>query len=336
MGHGVDRGDYRWDPGLHPVTIRAVLYDAKADDRVIDLDRDDVRITKDSLLWIDLDDREPDDLRRAAAAVGLEPAGLERLAQQDRRARILRLPNQVVLTLGAVDPDDKEARRREIDIVIGVNHVITVHDGALPAVDAFRRQIDNEGELGKLDAASFTAGLIDAIFTAYFRQIEAIERDIDGLDELAVRASGSHHYLETVVILRRRIALLRRALVPNREVLSPLERPDFELRSDLGRIWPGTIQRLERAIDGIENARDLLVGSFDLYLGRSSQRTNDVMKVLTLISAIALPGIVLAGVMGMNFKLPFFEDPGNFWVVIGAMALFSVAILGIARTRDWI
>jgi magnesium transporter len=318
------------------VTIRAVLYDAKADDRVIDLDRDDVRITDERLLWIDLDERTPEDLQRAAAAVGLEPEGLGRLSREDRRARILRLPDRVVLTLGAVDPEDLEARRREIDIVIGVNHVITVHDGALKAIDAFRRQIDNEGELGKLDAASFTAGLTDAIFTAYFRQVEAIERDIDALDELAVRAAGSRRYLETVLILRRRIARLRRALAPNREALSPLERPDFELRSDLGKVWPGTIQRLERAIDGIENARELLVGSFDLYLGRSSQRTNDVMKVLTLISAIALPGIVLAGVMGMNFKLPFFDDPGNFWLVLGAMVVFAVAILGIARARDWI
>jgi len=318
------------------VTIRAVLYDAKSEDREVDLDRDDVRVSDNRLLWIDLDDRTIDDLRRAAAAVGLEPEGLERLSREDRRARILRLPDQVVLTLGAVDPADAEANRQEIDIVIGVNHVITVHEGALPAVDAFRRQVNNEVDLGRLTAASFTAGLIDSIWNAYFRQVESIERDIDELDELAVKASGSRRYLEDVLVLRRRIARLRRALAPNREALSPLERPDFELRKDLGTVWPGTIQRLERAIDAVENARELLVGSFDLYLGRSSQRTNDVMKVLTLISAIALPGIVLAGVMGMNFKLPFFDDAGNFWLVIGTMIVFAVMIVGIARARDWI
>jgi Mg2+ and Co2+ transporter CorA len=118
--------------------------------------------------------------------------------------------------------------------------------------------------------------------------------------------------------------------------LSPLERPDFVLREELGEVWPGMIQRLERAIDAIENARELLVGSVDLYLGRSSQRTNDVMKILTLISSIALPGIVLAGVMGMNFKVDIFDDPSNFWKVIGAMAAFSVLIVGVARWRRWI
>ncbi len=60
------------------------------------------------------------------------------------------------------------------------------------------------------------------------------------------------------------------------------------------------------------------------------------MKVLTLVSAIALPGVVLAGVMGMNFKAPLFDDANNFYVVIAAMAAFSLVILGVARARHWI
>ena len=319
------------------MTIRAILYDARGDDHEVTLGTDKpIRIDDNRLLWIDLDDRAVADLEEAAAAIGLEPEALGRLSREDRKARILRLPERVVLTLGAVDPDDLEARRMELDLVIGKNHVITVHNGRLAAVDSFRAEIDHEDQLGRLDAASFTAGLIDSVFTAYFQQIETIERDIDDLDELAVRAHGDDRFLATVLTLRRRIARLRRALAPNREALLPLERPDFELHTDLGPVWPGVIQRLERAIDGLENARELLVGSFDLYLGRASQRSNDVMKVLTLVSAIALPGIVLAGVMGMNFQLSFFEDTGNFFVVVAAMIAFSVGILGVARWRGWI
>ncbi len=99
---------------------------------------------------------------------------------------------------------------------------------------------------------------------------------------------------------------------PNRDALSPIVRPDFEVHEDLVRAWPGTIDRLERAIDGVDKTRELLVGSFDIYLGRSAQRSNDVMKTLTLVSAIALPAIVLAGIMGMNFKLPFFDERDQF------------------------
>ena len=318
------------------MTIRAVLYDAHGADRAIELD-DAVEVGSNQLLWVDLLGRDPADLRRTAAAVRLEGEGIGRLARENRRSGILRLPDRVVLTLGAVNPDDLEARRQELDVVVGVNHVITVHDEPLAALEEFRAEIDQEQLVGKLDAASFTGGLIDAVFTSYFRQIEAIERDIDALDEFAIRSDArDDQFLPNVVRLRRRIARLRRALAPNREALLPLERPDFELREDLGAIWPGTVQRLERAIDGLENARELLVGSFDLYLGRASQRTNDVMKVLTLVSAIALPGIVLAGVMGMNFKVPFFDDPGNFYLVLATMGVFAIVIVGFARWRHWI
>jgi Mg2+ and Co2+ transporter CorA len=319
------------------LTLRATLYQAGGDDEAIDLGgRSPVRIKGDQLLWIDIDGRDPAELALAGEAIGLEDRGLIRLSRTGRRPRLLRLPNRVVLSLGAVDPDDAEARRHELDIVVGTNHVITVHDGPLVAIDAFAEEIAEEPELGRLDAASFTAGVIDAVIAAFFRQIETIERDIDQLDELAVRAPRRDGFLDTVLALRRRIARLRRALAPNREALLPLSRPDFELRADLGPVWPGIVERLERAIDAVENARELLVGSFDLYLGRVSQRTNDVMKALTLISAVLLPGVILAGIMGMNFKLDFFDQPSNFFVVLAAMVVSSVTILAVARLRAWI
>jgi Mg2+ and Co2+ transporter CorA len=94
--------------------------------------------------------------------------------------------------------------------------------------------------------------------------------------------------------------------------------------------------RLERAIDAVENAREQLVGTFDIVTTRTGERTNDVMRVLTVISAVLLPSVVIAGVMGMNFKDPLFDEPGNFLVVLVAMATLAIAILGFARWRRWI
>jgi len=94
--------------------------------------------------------------------------------------------------------------------------------------------------------------------------------------------------------------------------------------------------RLERAVEAVENLRDLLLGTFDIHMGRAAKDANDVMKVLTLLSAVLLPAIVLAGVMGMNFKLPFFDEPNNFWLVMAAMVVLAIAIVLAARWRRWI
>ena len=71
-------------------------------------------------------------------------------------------------------------------------------------------------------------------------------------------------------------------------------------------------------------------------MGRAAQRANDVMKALTVVSAVFLPAIVLAGIMGMNFQIAFFDTAPNFYLVVGAMILFGVLFLVFARLRSWI
>lgn len=96
------------------------------------------------------------------------------------------------------------------------------------------------------------------------------------------------------------------------------------------------MDRLEQTVESVENARELLIGTLDVYMASSAQRTNEVMKALTILSAILLPSVVIAGVMGMNFKMEFFDDTSNFWLAIGSMFGLAVIVLGFSRWRGWI
>lgn len=317
--------------------LRARLYDAKSDDREVEVRGDEVRgLTDEQLLWVDLDERDDAALTDLGEALALEPQILSNLRTDSHRPRLVRFDERILITLGALETAQHEVERRELDVVVGRNTVVTVHDGPVSALSDFEDQLGGETRLGALDAGAFMAALVDSVLAAYFAEVERIERDIDALDQVALRFNSGDQFLDAVVHLRLRIATVRRALTPNREALSPLVRPDFEVRQELGSIWPGIVERLERAIEGVEKARELLVGSLDIYLGRAAQKSNDVMKLLTLVSAVALPSIVLAGIMGMNFKLPFFENSDNFWVVIGSMVVLALVILGFARWRRWI
>ncbi|HET7520708.1 MAG TPA: CorA family divalent cation transporter, partial [Candidatus Limnocylindria bacterium] len=285
--------------------------------------------------------RDDGDVARLRDAFDLHGDQVELLGSSSPRVQLLRYPERVHLRLLAIE--DRENGNRgspmpapiAIDVIVAPNTVITVHDGEVTAFENLREEIQGDSVLGALNAAGFLAVLVDAVLDGYLAMVETIERRIDALDELAIRPGESSSFLNEVVVLRRRVALLRRALAPHRWTFAPLGRPDFELEG-LGQPWPGIIDRMERTMDSVENARELLIGTFDVYMASAAQRTNEVMKALTILSAILLPAVVLAGVMGMNFRIGFFDNPGNFWFAIGAMVVLAVGVLGAARWRGWI
>jgi magnesium transporter len=204
------------------------------------------------------------------------------------------------------------------------------------ALERFIDTLEGETRLGALTAADLLSSLVDEVLGGYFVLVEMIEREIDDLDQRALNARRQDDVLGAIVSIRRRIGLIRRTLAPHREVLASLARPEMRVEDTVGQPWPGLVDRLEGGLAAIDSLRDSLLGTYDIHMGRVSQRANDVMKTLTLLSAILLPAVVLAGIMGMNFKLSFFDDATNFFIVIGVMAVMAVGILGAARWRGWI
>jgi magnesium transporter len=265
-----------------------------------------------------------------------------RLQDEPTRADLTQYASHLHLVIQAMEPPADPDRdgpmpvRRSLDVVAGHDWVVTVHDEPLEALHRLDAVTEGETRFGAMDAAGLMAAIADEVIAGYFSLVEGIEREIDELDERALRRRPKNDILFQIVALRRRIGLIRRTLTPHRIAFAALARPEMELHDELGRPWPGLTDRLERAVEAVENLRDLLLGTFDIHMGRAAQDANDVMKVLTLLSAVLLPAIVLAGVMGMNFKLPFFDDPDNFWVVMAAMVVLAIAIVLAARWRRWI
>jgi Mg2+ and Co2+ transporter CorA len=127
-------------------------------------------------------------------------------------------------------------------------------------------------------------------------------------------------------------------LSPLRDVIGPLSNPHSDLlfsttaATDFQRL----LERLQNAMEEMNASREMIAVSFDIHMTKVSQHTNDIMKRLTLASVLLLPAVLLAGVMGMNFKIPWFEEPRNFWVTVAAMGILAVATLLYARFRKWL
>jgi magnesium transporter len=333
-GHG------RSPPRARSLTVRSLLFDRAREERTVELEPKVVgSLGRDRLLWVEVADPTPAELEEVAEALDvpaeLRPIGHGTRPGLQRHQGWIRLP-VIAVQAPSDEPAAKQSLQRvAVEVLAGENVVVTIHDGPVDAIDDTTEHLRDEPGLGVLDAAALLAALVDGVLALYLRHAEMIERRIDDLDELAIRGSTVQAYLGEVVALRRRVAGLRRSLAPHREVFGPLARPDFEIAA-LGRPWPGLVDRLEATLRSIENVRDLLVGSVALQQSSTAQHVNEVMKRLTLLNAILLPSVVLAGVMGMNFKLGFFDDASHFWWVLGAMAVLAGGTLLVARGRGWL
>jgi len=318
------------------VTIRALLSRADGSDAEIDLsDVTSRRVKQDELLWVDALDPTEDEagVVRAALKLTEESANAFASVPSEPTARVLEDGVEVVvLALG----DDIGTDPVPLQILIGDGWVITHHEDVIAYLDEHRESVQDQREVGRLTPVEFLASVLDWHVDSFFDAAEGLEREVDELDDAALRTE--RNLLDRLVAMRRRIARVRRVLAAHNEVAAELARPDFMPESARHGLEALTAvsKRLARAADAVSNAREMLIGTFDVHMTRTAQRTNDTMRILTLASVILLPSVVLAGVMGMNFKVGMFENPNMFWVVIGVMLAMAAATVGIARWRGWL
>jgi Mg2+ and Co2+ transporter CorA len=225
-------------------------------------------------------------------------------------------------------------------LVAGPNYVVSVHGGGIDFVDELREREKGETGIGALSSESFVASLLDWLLNSYFQALELVVREIDRV-EVAVLShrdpSTIAHQVELLIQARRRVAEIRRLLISHRDVFYGLARPDF-MATEKPETRPHFIalnSRLERAEDDVDHARELIVGAFDLLSTRAAQKTNDTMRVLTFVTVLLGTLALVAGVMGMNFELPFFQDPRGFWIVAGSMLGGSLLALAVGKWRKW-
>jgi magnesium transporter len=334
---------------------KGYLYDAEGHDRDVGIDPQMLeQLHERALLWIDVQGRCEDDIRRVAAILSLDRASVADLLKPRPTPRLDNYGAYVQFSL-FVSPDaaksgsasnetaDTEAHARPerspLDFVVGHNWVLTVHDDDLQFLHAFRAQDKAETEIGALSAAALTASLLDWHLESFFAEVARIELVVDRLDERVLAEPSSEGLLARILAIRRRIARLRRLLVAQRSVFYGLNRPDLTQMAGSGGAahFETLISRFERAVDEVEHTRDLIVGSFELFTSRSAQQTNELVKALTFFTVIIGCTAAVAGLFGMNFDPPFFKSGSvGFFAVTFGLFVLAITAWVVGRRRRWI
>lgn len=318
--------------------MQITLFDTHGFDRSIALAEISLAsIAETQVLWIDVDRAKQKDLTELTRWLEIPSLGLPLDDDGRARPRVDNFGSWLKVRVLTVSADEMA---QPLYFLVGRNWIVTVHDGAIEALDSFNHQIRDDSQLGQLSGGSFLAAMLDWHLTGFFRAIERLEKEVDAWDDRAMAPQPEVLLLPHLRQLRQKIAALRRLLIPHREVYSALLRPDIISvfgTTESDTIFPTLWSQMERAIDSIDNARELVLGSFEMYSAQIAQKTNDVVRMLTVVTVLLLPIGTLAGILGMNFQAQLFatRDKG-FFVTVALMATFVGTGALLAYRMGWI
>ena len=317
------------------------LFDADRTDKILTFD--DALAAKASprqLLWIDIEGEINSEQRRALVdRFDFDKETDRALAEPPERPDVQLHGKHFHLRVAA-EPDAKHPQRVSwLDIVAGPNVVISRHAQSLELVAAMDGRIAADATIGELDSPEFVASMLDAVVTSFHAAIDRIEDELDEFDAKALARPRAEEMFAELVGIRRRVGRLRRLLAAHRELFGSVGARDFGrgISSADSEVFLPVARRFEGALVSVESTRAAVVGSFDIVMTRTAQRTTNVMQTLTLATVMALPATVTAGLLGMNVIVPANkDDPVAFWLILGLIGVFEVVVLGLARFRRWI
>lgn len=318
---------------------KAILFDRDRVEHLEDLGERPRRMGRSQLLWVDVDRGTEDDADRIAAAFELDRATRDRLVGGSEGRAVFHDRGDYIHVTAYAPDEDQEGALIALECVVGEHWVVTAHDVPIPVLEEFSERVSGSGDTGSLDGPGFLAALLEWVLGSYSAAFERVEQRLEKFDIQAMRGDAhAKRDIEQLVEMRSQVGNLRRALIAHRSALVSLTHPELEALGDhdSGREFRSLLRRFEATMQEARDAREAIVGSFDVLVARDGHRTNEIMKVLTLTSVILLPGALIAGVMGMNFKVGLFDEARLFWAVVAVIVLIAPFTLGAAKQRDWI
>lgn len=294
------------------------------------------------LLWIDVQGTfDPDVATRLADRFALDDRTKVALERPSDRPSLTIHGTYFHVRVAAEPTGVGRDRSAWVDVVAGANNVvISRHSGPLAFLGDVDAQMDADSSVGVFTSATFVALLLDGAVTSYFGAVDAIEDEIDDLDARSLLREERDDLLDELVTLRRRVSRLRRVLTDHRTVFASLGQTSMaQLVDDEtgAAALVAVAKRFDDAISAVEDTREALIGSFDVFMTRTAQRTNDVMKILAVTTVLLLPGSLIAGLLGMNVSVPVNkDDPSSFWFIVVGVVVLAAVIVGVARVRRWL
>lgn len=292
------------------------------------------------LAWIDVIGLHDTALMtRLGELFGIHPLAQEDILNTTQRPKLALFDNHIFLTLKSLKWQAQVGvlRPEQISLWLGDNFLISWQEQEPDDFVGIHQRLAHEGGmLRRLDTDYLAYTLLDGVVDHYFLAVEAIDERLTQLEENILVAPDST-LVASLYHIKRELVALRQAVWPLREVLGQLMRHETPLVTPAtAPYWRDVYDHVVQVIELTETLRDVASGLLDIHLSNLSQRTNEVMRVLTIIATFFIPITFIASVYGMNFEfMPELHWPAAYPLVLLLMLAVSAALWVYFRRKKW-
>jgi len=288
--------------------------------------------------WVDVEGAAPEEAQELEGLFGLHPLAVEDALNVDTRPKLEEYDNFLFVVTRGVDAAHQAGRIEGCPLAAFNNRsiLVTMHPRPLPGVASALERLRRNPQLLAQGPDRLFHHLLDQVVDRYFPIVEVLEDRIERLeDEVFTRPSPS--LLERIFQVRKDLARLRRNLAPLREVTSNLLSGVSFVDDELRPFFRDVHDHVLRLLEQLDGYRDVVGGLLDGYLSQVSNRTNQVMKRLTILAAIGLPFTVISGFFGMNFEvMPWIRTAWGVMAATILMVASSAGLFGFFAWRRWL
>jgi magnesium transporter len=303
-------------------------------------------LESEKISWINIDGLgDIEFFQQLALHFRIHPLALEDILNLGQRPKVDEYDRQLFIVLHmAYEITEQEVIFEQVSIVLAERIVITVQERPGDVLNPVRQRLREGAGNARFMRADYLAyALIDAVTDQYFPIIESLGESMDDFQQTLLdrptrdRVNELHEF-------RRLIARIRRAVWPQRDVLGRLVRDESGLIAERTKpFFRDCFDNTVVMLDILESLRDATRNFMDLYLTSISIRTNEIMRVLTVISAIFIPLTFIAGIYGMNFdpkqgplNMPELEWPFGYLFALCLMLAVTVGMIVFFKRKNWL
>jgi magnesium transporter len=297
--------------------------------------------TKRKVLWIDIDGlHEVALLEKIGALFGIHRLTLEDILNVNQRPKMEVFDDYIFAVLKMIQcpTPESDIEEEQISFILKDNILITFQEKKGDLFTYVRERIvEFKGNIRKRGGDYLLYALLDAVIDNYFLVLENVGEKIDVLEASAMNNPNTET-LNNLYHQRREMAELRRTVYPLREVIGGFDKyADHKISAETKPFMRDLYENTIQVIETLEVFRDMSSGVLDLYMNSLSNKMNNVMKVLTMISTIFIPLSFVAGVYGMNFQnMPELRWEHGYFYVLAGMASATIGMLFFFRWKKWI